>query len=131
MEKKTLGSMIAELRKENGMTQADLAEKMGITDKAVSKWERDLSYPDITTIPKLADILGVSADELLKCRTESKETDKKETLPLLITRAIALAMGCAVTVLSITGKIAIKSGFTVLGIGLACLAVSLFIDQKD
>ena len=131
MEKKTLGSMIAELRKEKGMTQADLAEKMGITDKAVSKWERDLSYPDITTIPKLADILGVSADELLKCRTESKETDKKENLPLLITRAIALAMGCAVTVLSITGKIEIKSGFTLPGIGLACLAISLFIDQKD
>ena len=110
MEKKTLGNMIAELRKEKGMTQADLAEKMGITDKAVSKWERDLSYPDITTIPKLADILGVSADELLKCRTESKETDKKENL---------------------TGKIEIKSGFTLLGIGLACLAISLFIDQKD
>ena len=40
MEKKTLGMMIASLRKENGMTQLELAEKMGVTDKAVSKWER-------------------------------------------------------------------------------------------
>ncbi|MGI5977010.1 MAG: helix-turn-helix domain-containing protein [Candidatus Limivicinus sp.] len=55
--KKTIGTLIAELRKENNMTQAQLAEKMGVTDKAVSKWERDLSCPDINSIPKLAEIL--------------------------------------------------------------------------
>jgi transcriptional regulator with XRE-family HTH domain len=43
MKKKTLGMMIASLRRENGMTQLELAEKMGITDKAVSKWEREVS----------------------------------------------------------------------------------------
>ncbi len=47
------------------MTQALLAQKIGITDKAVSKWERDISYPDIALFPKLADILGVSIDDLL------------------------------------------------------------------
>ena len=61
MKKKTLGMMIASLRKENGMTQLDLAEKMGVTDKAVSKWERDLSCPDVNTIPKLAEVFGISA----------------------------------------------------------------------
>ena len=127
----TFGEKLLKLRSDAGFSQDKLAEMLDVSRQSVSKWERDLSYPDITTIPKLADILGVSADELLKCRTESKETDKKENLPLLITRAIALAMGCAVTVLSITGKIEIKSGFTLLGIGLACLAISLFIDQKD
>ena len=55
--KKTLGTRIAELRKQHGMTQLELAEKMGVTDKAVSKWERDLSCPDINSLPNLAEIL--------------------------------------------------------------------------
>ena len=68
--KKTLGMMIAELRKEKGMTQLELAEKMGVTDKAVSKWERDLSCPDINSLPNLAEILGVSVDELIQIKRE-------------------------------------------------------------
>lgn len=52
MKKQTLGEMIAALRKEQGLTQAALAEKMNVTDKAVSKWERDLSCPDINSLPK-------------------------------------------------------------------------------
>ena len=51
--KKTLGTMIAQLRKQQGMTQLELAEKMGVTDKAVSKWERDLSCPDINSVSAL------------------------------------------------------------------------------
>lgn len=60
-----MGSYIRSLRLENGMTQAQLAHKLGVTDKAVSKWERDLSYPDIAIFPKLADYLGVSVNDLL------------------------------------------------------------------
>ena len=131
MEKQTLGGMIASLRKERDMTQAELAERIGITDKAVSKWERDLSCPDITTIPKLAEILGVSADELLRCRTESSNEEKNENLPLLITRAVALAMSIATTVLAIINKLDAKSGFTMLGIGLLCLAISSFHGEKS
>ena len=56
---KSLGKVIAELRKENNMTQMDLAERMCVTDKAVSKWERDISCPDIKTINKLAEIFNV------------------------------------------------------------------------
>ena len=56
---------IAELRKEKGMTQKDLAELLGITDKAVSKWERGLSCPDISLLPKLTSVFGVTANELL------------------------------------------------------------------
>lgn len=44
MKSKTLGMLIAELRKKQGMTQLDLANKMGVTDKAVSKWEREVSH---------------------------------------------------------------------------------------
>lgn len=64
--KKTLGMMITELRKEQGMTQLQLAEKMGVTDKAVSKWERDLSCPDINSLPNLAAIFDISIDELMQ-----------------------------------------------------------------
>ncbi|MFM1629730.1 helix-turn-helix domain-containing protein [Streptococcus mutans] len=53
------------MRKEKGMTQLELAEKMRVTDKAVSKWERDLSFPDINSIPKLAEIFEVSVDDLM------------------------------------------------------------------
>ena len=58
--------MIRHLRRENGLTQAKLAEKVGVTDKAVSKWERDVSYPDISLFPSLADVLGVTTDDLLR-----------------------------------------------------------------
>ena len=57
--------MIQELRKGKGMTQLELAGKMNVTDKAVSKWERGLSYPDTASLPALAEILGVSVDELM------------------------------------------------------------------
>ena len=63
---KTMGMLIASLRKAQGMTQAELAERMQVTDKAVSKWERDLSCPDIQSLPKLAEVLQVSAEELLQ-----------------------------------------------------------------
>ena len=51
MEKKTIGGFIAALRKANGMTQKDLAEKLNVSDKTVSRWERDECAPDITLIP--------------------------------------------------------------------------------
>ena len=73
MKKQTLGVMIASIRKERGMTQLELAEKMGVTDKAVSKWERDLSCPDVSSIPQLAEILGVSVDELMQVKDITKE----------------------------------------------------------
>ena len=65
MEKKTFGSFIAALRRANGLTQKELAEKLNVSDKAVSRWERDECYPDLTMIPALAEIFGVSCDELL------------------------------------------------------------------
>ena len=66
MEKKTMGAFIAALRKANGMTQQELADKLNISNKAVSRWERDECSPDISLIPALAEILGVTCDELLK-----------------------------------------------------------------
>ena len=64
-QKDTLGKRIAALRKEKGLTQEQLAEKVGVSAQAVSKWENDVSCPDITLLPLLADLLGVTVDELL------------------------------------------------------------------
>lgn len=62
---KTLGKRIMEHRKRLGLTQDALAERLGITAQAISKWENDLSCPDIATLPRLAEIFGISVDELL------------------------------------------------------------------
>lgn len=61
----TMGKRIAQLRKEKGWTQEQLAEKLGVSAQAVSKWENDISCPDITLLPLLASTLGVTTDELL------------------------------------------------------------------
>lgn len=61
----SIGKKIFELRREKGLTQEALAEKMNVSAQAVSKWENDLSCPDVTALPKLAKLLGVTVDELL------------------------------------------------------------------
>ena len=61
----TIGKRIALLRKEKGLTQEDLANAMGVSPQAVSKWENDQTCPDISALPKLAQLLEVSVDELL------------------------------------------------------------------
>ncbi len=61
----TIGSRIAALRRERGLTQEELAEKLNVTAQAVSKWECDNSCPDISLLPTLAKLLGVSTDTLL------------------------------------------------------------------
>lgn len=66
MERKTIGGFIAALRKANGMTQRELAERLNVSDKTVSRWERDDGAPDLTLIPVLAEIFGVTCDELLR-----------------------------------------------------------------
>ena len=76
MNKERFGTFIAENRKEMGLTQAQLAEKLHVTDKAVSKWERGLSYPDVTLLEPLAGIFGISIDALLRC--QSLEDDGEE-----------------------------------------------------
>ena len=129
MEKQTFGAMIAAMRKESGMTQLELAEKMGVTDKAVSKWERDLSFPDINSIPKLADVFNVTVDELMqvKANTKGNTEDNKvsETVNIAL-KGVALAMGIAVVVLSFIGDIGTNEAVNMLGIGLACLSIAQF-----
>ena len=68
IDKKNFGCFIAELRKQKGLTQKELAEKLFVSDKAVSKWECGLSLPDISLLVPLGKILGVTVAELLECR---------------------------------------------------------------
>ena len=134
MQQQTLGAMIASLRKERQMTQLELAEQLGVTDKAVSKWERNLSCPDITAIPKLADILGVSVEELLRAQTAEQPAEKPgeaARTARLILRAVPVAMGAAVTVLAWLGQIDVRSGLSLLGIGLFCVGLELLGGQKE
>ena len=66
MDNTKLGSLIRALRREAGMTQRDLAEALGVTDKAVSKWERGLGCPDVSFLPQLSRLFGVDLEKLLQ-----------------------------------------------------------------
>lgn len=127
---KSIGETIANLRKQKGMTQSELAEKMNVTDKAVSKWERDLSCPDINTISKLADVLDVSVEELLKTKKQDYSNNKIKDLINLILKAVAIAMGIGVVVLNILDKIETKSSIIMLGIGMFCIGLYL-LDSNE
>ena len=131
MKQQTFGKTIASLRKEKNMTQSELAEQMGVTDKAVSKWERDLSCPDVASLPRLAEILGVTIDELMFANGEAAKPEKSELrdIVLLVCKAVALAMGIGVTALSILGKLEPTSAITMLGLGLTALAMNSFVGK--
>ena len=124
MTNKSMGDIICALRKEKGMTQKDLADMLNITGKAVSKWERNIAFPDTATIPKIAEIFGVAVEELINAK--SIPGNRRKGAPYLlniILKAVPTAMGIAVVVSSLLGELDMKSGFTMLGIGLACVGI--------
>ena len=77
MEKKTIGKFISALRKANGMTQKELGEKLFVSDKTVSRWECDECTPELSLIPSIAEIFGITTDELL--RGERNNPDRETT----------------------------------------------------
>ncbi len=137
MEKKTFGDIILELRKGQNLTQQDLAKKLNITDKAISKWERGLSYPDITSISMLAKSLNVDSSYLIDlCKKEDsnnpfREKENVKNIFLLILKAISLAMSVSVIVLNLINKIDEKSSILMLGIGLFCFSLLFFNYNKE
>ena len=122
MSNKSIGEMITTLRKKQGMTQNDLAEKMNVTDKAVSKWERNLSCPDVNSISKLAEILGTTVEELLNAQTQKEDNNADEIINIILI-GIGLAMGISIIVTSILKQLEIYNGFIMIGIGLTSLAI--------
>lgn len=129
MSNKSIGEMICSLRKEKGMTQNDLAEKMNVTDKAVSKWERNLSCPDINSIPKLAEILGTSVEDLLNAQVK-KQANKIDDIVNISLIGVGLAMGICIIVSSILNQMDTNNAVIMLGIGMSCLAIYL-LKNKD
>lgn len=126
MNQKNMGDTIAELRKEKGMTQKELADKLHITDKAVSKWERNVACPDTALIPRLAEILGISIEELMRAKPHEDRGHKGTGYMLEIALpAVTLAMGVAVVALSVLGELKTQDAVTMLGIGLACAGMDL------
>lgn len=101
MDKKIIGEKISSLRKEKGLTQKELADRLGVTDKAISKWETGVHFPDIAIMESLAEELEITVSELLGFEDATKEEvikgmtlvsdeEKMKTKKQMKTRAIEL-----------------------------------------
>ena len=87
----SFGARLAELRRQHNLTQNDIADRLNISAQAVSKWENDLTSPDIDTLLKLADIFNISTDELLgknKIETVYLPTEQRKDINQLVFRII-------------------------------------------
>ena len=87
MDQIKIGKFIAECRKKTNLTQMQLAEKLSITDKAISKWERGISMPDTSIMLELCDILGISVNELLSGEKINMENSSQKNEQLLLDMA--------------------------------------------
>ena len=76
--KQSLGEFICTLRKAQGYTQAEVAEKLNVSNRTLSSWETDRTAPDVAVLPALADIYGVTVDEILRCERQPKNTDENK-----------------------------------------------------
>lgn len=85
IDKRQFGAFVAQLRKEQGMTQKNLAEKLYISDKAISKWETGVSIPDVSLLIPLSELLGITVTELLQCRRGAEDMDPSQVEQLLKT----------------------------------------------
>ncbi|MBS6511843.1 MAG: helix-turn-helix transcriptional regulator [Clostridiales bacterium] len=130
MTNKNMGEHIRALRTALDMTQGDLAKKMSVTDKAVSKWERGLSRPDIDSLPKLAEVLGVTVEELCSAPIKKKQSRAEEILGVALP-GIGLAMGICVVVTAILGEANAAESAVLLGIGMSSLALSLLQNRQS
>ena len=87
MDQLKIGKFIVECRKQKNLTQMQLSEKLGITDKAISKWERGISMPDTSIMLELCDILGISVNELLSGEKIQMENNDQKNEQLLLEMA--------------------------------------------
>lgn len=91
MDHEKFGNFIVTLRKEQGLTQAELAQRLHVTDKAVSKWERGLGFPDIKLIEPLADALGVTILEIMQAEKISEREIPQQKVSQTLTDTFSIA----------------------------------------
>lgn len=124
MTNQTMGALIAARRRELGLTQKELADRLHLTDKAVSKWERDQAFPDTGTIPKLAELLNLTVEELMTARGTPVLGHRGAGYFFdLVLRVLPMALGAALTVTALLGELDLKSGFSMAGLALFCLGL--------
>lgn len=91
LDKKKFGPFVASLRREKGLTQKELAQRLYLSDKAVSKWETGVSIPDTALLMPLAQELGVTVTELLSCQRMEQQTMEPEEVESVVKTAITYA----------------------------------------
>lgn len=122
MDADKLGAFIAERRKELGLTQSMLAQKLHVTDKAVSRWERGVGLPDINSIESLADALKVSLIELMQAQRSEDENISAKEAEKLLSDTIWLSKTTNKITKAVGGII--LSGFAVIAVLLLFLLIS-------
>jgi transcriptional regulator with XRE-family HTH domain len=143
MDNKKVGNFISTLRKSLGLTQQEIAERLGVTNKAVSKWETGEGYPEITILPVLAEILGVTIDELLNGERskdqnmESAATASTKQYEYLLDKAVLklknvhiLTTAIAVLGIILSYAIAFSTSYRsseVFGIALVVIGITVFL----
>lgn len=118
MDQIKIGRFIAERRKKAGLTQLQLAEKLGITDKAISKWERGLTMPDTSIMLELCDIISISVNELLCGEKFDMENNDQKNEQLLLDMAKELEK---------KNKTIWTSMWTIMGVSIIALISGIFV----
>ena len=118
MDQLKIGKFIAECRKQKQLTQLQLADKLGITDKAISKWERGIAMPDTSIMLELCDFLCISVNELLNGERISMENSNKKNEQLLLDMAKELET---------KNKIIWSSMWAIMIVSMTALIAGIFI----
>lgn len=141
MQKIVFDEKINKLRFKRKMTQGELGNMLGVSNKTISKWEMGVSLPDIETLVKLAEFFNISLDELVlnkkNCYNVSAKDDKMENtkktnddIIKVILASLSLAMGICVIVTFSLGKISIPTSLIMLSLGIVSLSLYLLRSLK-
>jgi len=125
------GALVNSQRKKMGLTQAGLADKLGVTNKTISKWETGNAFPETGLLAKLSDVLDIPVDDMLRGQTANEKLDMEPQMNFSKTTIVKVAFGLVVVAIGVIALILMHThGFpytTYLPILMACIAVSIFL----